>query len=250
MENKLQHYGILGMRWGVRRSKAQLRRARGPDKPRKVTKEQYEAEKQKAIRSGDKSTVERWKDHLTNDELRKAIDRVDLNRRLNGVNKSVMESGFEKVESVMDKVGRTVNIVNTGLNAYGLVAKINNTFNDKELPTIDGTNIKKKREDAEAKKADEAETKRRKDEAYADKVKQREKAQRAEEETAAQKKADQEKATSRAAQKATIKKLIEDGKTSVLTNNYDTFDQDIIDEVIKELEKKKKHTDSNYTNYS
>lgn len=145
MDKSLKHYGILGMRWGVRRTKAQLRRARGPDnEPRKLTKEEYEAEKKKAIRSGDKDTIERWKEHLTEAELREAVNRVDMNRKLNGVDKSAAESGLEKVESVMDKVGRTVNVVNTGLNAYGVVAKINNTFNSNKLPVIDGTNFREK----------------------------------------------------------------------------------------------------------
>lgn len=136
MENKLQHYGILGMRWGVRRSKAQLRRARGPDAPRKVTKEQYEAEKKKAINSGDKATVERWKSRLDNNELRQAIDRVDMNQRLSSIGKERTKSGWEKTTAVMDGIGKVVSFVKTGVEAYDIVRQINNDTNLRKIPIV------------------------------------------------------------------------------------------------------------------
>lgn len=137
--NELKHYGILGMRWGVRRSKAQLARARGPSKTRKVTKEQYEAEKQKAIRSGNPRTVKAWQSRLDTKELRDAVDRVDLNKRLSTASSSSVQSGMTKVKSAITS---TTGVVTAGLAAYGTVAKINNTFNKKQMPLINGTYYK------------------------------------------------------------------------------------------------------------
>ena len=156
--NSLTHYGVLGMRWGVRRSKAQLRRARGPNSgPRKVSKEVYEAEKAKAINSGNVKKVEAWKDKLTDQELRQAINRCKLNKELADINADQRKSGLDVVEDVMNNVGRVTNVVNTGLNAYSAVAKINNTFNSKQLPVIDGENARAKRQAENKKKADVAE---------------------------------------------------------------------------------------------
>lgn len=158
MPNKeLTHYGIPGMRWGVRRSKAQLARARGSGTRRRVTKEEYDKAKKDAINSGDTKRVRAWKDHLTEAEFREALNRVDLNQRLSTAEAKGKKSGLDAVENVMNKIGRVTNIVNTGLNAYGVVAKINNTFNPKQLPSIDGTNVKEKA----AKKAEEAAKKER-----------------------------------------------------------------------------------------
>ena len=134
--NSLNHYGIPGMRWGVRRTKAQLRRARGPDKPRKVTKEVYEAEKKKALDSGDPKKVKAWQSKLTNQELRQAIERCELAKRIDTINDGEKRSGLQKVEAVMSKVGRVTNVINTGTNAYNAVARINNTFNKKRVPVI------------------------------------------------------------------------------------------------------------------
>lgn len=137
MEDKLQHYGILGMKWGVRRTKAQLRRARGPDAPRKVTKEQYEAEKQKAIRSGDKATVERWKDRLDNNELRQALDRVDLNLRLNPPPTEKIQRGRDQVYKVVGDIGKAVALAKTITGGYEIVRQVNNTFGKKKMPKLE-----------------------------------------------------------------------------------------------------------------
>lgn len=137
MDKTLQHYGILGMKWGVRRTKAQLRRARGPDTPRKVTKEQYEAEKKKAIRSGDKATIEKWKDHFDNNEYRAALDRIDLDQRLYPTSDAKIKNGRAKVYDVIGDIGKTVGLVTSLVSAYEVVRRVNNTFNSKKLPTIE-----------------------------------------------------------------------------------------------------------------
>lgn len=137
MEDKLQHYGIPGMRWGVRRTKAQLRRARGPDAPRKVTKEQYEAEKKKAIRSGDKATIEKWKGHFDNNEYRAALDRIDLDQRLYPTAEAKIKNGRAKVYDVIGDIGKTVGLASSLVSGYEVVRRVNNTFNPKKkLPGI------------------------------------------------------------------------------------------------------------------
>lgn len=155
--NTLNHHGILGMRWGVRRTKAQLRRARGPNGTRRVTKEQYEAEKAKAINSGDTKKVRAWQGHLSAAELKNAVERCKTIKALDELENGPKKSVLDRIEGAMDKVGQVNNIVNTGLGFYGTVAKINNTFNDKhQLPVIDGTSYVSKRDKAAKQEADAA----------------------------------------------------------------------------------------------
>lgn len=148
-KNELQHYGILGMKWGVRRSKAQLRRARGPDAPRKVSKEQYEAAKKNAIDSGDVNTVRAWEKKLSKNELDEALKRIDMHKKLYPTEEGVAKSGAKKVKSVVDTIGNVTKMTGTVLAAYGTIAKINNTFNKKQMISIDGTYYKDQKEKKE-----------------------------------------------------------------------------------------------------
>lgn len=136
--NSLTHYGILGMRWGVRRSKAQLRRARGPNSgPRKVSKEVYEAEKAKAINSGNIKKVQAWQSKLTKNELREAIDRCKMDQELKQVSKDQISNGRKVVKTVADDLGTAVKIVAGATGLYNGVVAINNTFNkNHKAPTI------------------------------------------------------------------------------------------------------------------
>lgn len=134
-ETELQHWGVLGMKWGVRRNKEQLARARSD---KEETQEQHEANKAKAIKSGKASDVLRYKGELTNEELRRAVDRIDLERRLSDLNAKETKTGFDTVMSMMDKVEKTNNAVNKGINMYNTIAKVNNSVSKKRLPVLDG----------------------------------------------------------------------------------------------------------------
>lgn len=50
LEEALEHYGIKGMKWGVRRSDAQLARARGAPSPRQVRDKVNQLEEKRVLR--------------------------------------------------------------------------------------------------------------------------------------------------------------------------------------------------------
>lgn len=146
--NSLTHYGVLGMRWGVRRTKAQLRRARGPNSgPRKVTKEVYEAEKAKAITSGNVKKVEAWKTKLTKNELREAIDRCKMDKELKECSAGQISNGRKIVKTAAEDLGTAVKIVTGVTGLYNGVVAINNTFNKHKAPTIDKNSKSKSSDD-------------------------------------------------------------------------------------------------------
>lgn len=66
----LVHYGILGMKWGVRRSEAQLARARGSKKSEsKKETAKTETKKSKSI------------SEMSDDEIRRSINRLQLEKQ-------------------------------------------------------------------------------------------------------------------------------------------------------------------------
>ena len=162
--NTLKHHGILGMRWGIRRSKKQLNKLAGRKSPEEETEEEREASKQRAINSGDTTEVGRYKNYMTNDEFNRAVNRIDTERRLSEAMDKEVKTGMDRISEITDAAGKIANAAETGVRLWNIVAKINNTFGGKELPTIDGTNIHKKR--AEAKKEEKEKTDQKIRDAY------------------------------------------------------------------------------------
>jgi len=70
VDDVLAHYGIKGMKWGVRRSPAQLKSARPPASDDHATARRARA---KVKKGGLKS--------LSNDELKTYLERMDLEKR-------------------------------------------------------------------------------------------------------------------------------------------------------------------------
>lgn len=137
--NELKHHGIKGQRWGVRRTEAQLRRVRGSNKTRTMTEEEYNAEKQNVINSGNAKKVKKWESQLSTSELRDAINRINLHEQLRSFDKSSLQNGYGKVKSALGVIGDMANITSSMLTLYGNVAKTNNTFNsNKKMPIIGG----------------------------------------------------------------------------------------------------------------
>ena len=95
-EQALVHYGVLGMKWGVRRSKAELARARG----------------KKTSDSGDDSddkkqtTAKRSKSisEMSDDELRKTVQRLQLEKQYRDLSPKQVSAGQKIVDKILKDV--------------------------------------------------------------------------------------------------------------------------------------------------
>lgn len=92
----LEHYGVPGMQWGVRRSRAQLAKAKSRSEDSATVKDI-----KKKKRSGGKKS-------LTNKELQTANTRKNLERQYDGLNPSVVKKG-ENIAKTIIAVGATAN---------------------------------------------------------------------------------------------------------------------------------------------
>lgn len=109
MNNELRHYGILGMKWGVRRSEDQLARARG--------KSDKEADKSK---KNEMKTASKNRRLLSDADIKQRIERIKLEKQLKDLTQEEISPGKAFVKDVMTQSGRKV--VSTVLAGVGLYA--------------------------------------------------------------------------------------------------------------------------------
>lgn len=96
--NELIHYGILGMKWGVRRTEAQLARAR--DKKSKSSSEDVSEDYKKAHSS--KSVKS-----MSDAELRTRLNRLHMEQQYSKLNPDKVSRGKEVANKIL-KAGTTI----------------------------------------------------------------------------------------------------------------------------------------------
>lgn len=99
-ENELCHYGILGMKWGVRRTPEQLARARGKTKS---SSSDNDTDNNKAKTSSNTSTKKSISE-MTDDELRKTINRMQLEQQYRNLNPEKVSAGKKFVNTLTKQV--------------------------------------------------------------------------------------------------------------------------------------------------
>lgn len=154
--NQLYHHGIKGMKWGVRRTPQQLghyikqrkikkQRTAALEKARQARKDkaEFEANKDRVLKSGTATEVLKYKGKLTNQELQTALTRINLEQQLSSISAREVKTGMDKVTNAMNKVEKATQAVNKGINAYNTVAKVSNSLGKTNLPTIGDSGKKK-----------------------------------------------------------------------------------------------------------
>lgn len=106
-------------------TRARVKSGMTREEPGEKKASKAELEKQDAIRSGDKEKIKQYADKMSNSELQEALNRVDLNAKLNYVKPS--PTAMDKLKTFATKVDDFRQVAEKGVNAYNLAAKVYNS---------------------------------------------------------------------------------------------------------------------------
>lgn len=112
-------------------------------------------EKQAAIRSGDKATIQAHAKDMSYAELTEAINKMNLMDKLNYVEPP--PTTMDKIRDVSQKLGTFKEVAQKGMDAYNVIAKVYNaTHKDSQWPVLGEKPKEEKKEDKEKEKTKEA----------------------------------------------------------------------------------------------
>lgn len=114
-QNMLMHYGILGMKWGVRRTEAQLARARGGKS--KSSSEEASEDYKKAHSSKSVKT-------MSDAELRSRINRIQMEQQYAKLNPTAVDRGKSAANKIMKSATTVATVTTTALTIYNNLNKI------------------------------------------------------------------------------------------------------------------------------
>ena len=141
MENELYHYGVIGMKWGVRRyqNKDGTLTAAGKKQKKKTLSAD---DKEKARRKSDLKKRRTMSDA----DIKKRIERMKLEKEFKNLTKEDISPGKKYVGEIMSSSGKkALGVVAAGAMVYGVKAAMTGKFDIKEAAGYIAANPNKKK---------------------------------------------------------------------------------------------------------
>ena len=143
MENELYHFGIKGMRWGVRRYQNPDGSLTNAGKKRLSKRHTSNEENDSSNKSSTKSSSTKTVKEMSDDELRQAITRIQLEQQYKSLSPKNVSKGKKFVDTVTNDVLKPAAIDIGKQVAKSLMVKgVNSLVKDESLKVY--TNNKKK----------------------------------------------------------------------------------------------------------
>lgn len=101
----LEHFGIKGMKWGVRRTPEQLARARGK-KTTASDNDSAETRHKKLLKTTNASTLYKYRKELSNKELQERLNRINMESQLKTLAKKDKMTAEKAIKKALE-VGKT-----------------------------------------------------------------------------------------------------------------------------------------------
>lgn len=135
-DDYLEHYGIKGMKWGVRRTEEQLERVRG--RPQKLSSNDKVITKRKAERANRRT--------MSDADLKKRIERLKLEKEFKDLTDQDISPGKKYVSDVLSSSGkRFLTSAAAGAMAYAVKAAMTKHFDVREAAGYIASNPNKKK---------------------------------------------------------------------------------------------------------